>query len=222
MVYILGIDDAGRGPVIGSMFLAGVLMTKNQEVFLKGEGVKDSKLLSHHQRIKLAKVIKENSLKNKVVESSAKQIDESIITGINLNTLEAKKSADIINSLNNKKDKIKVIIDCPSVNTSAWKNKLMEFIKNLENLDIICEHKADLNYPSVSAASILAKVAREENVEKIKKELKIDFGSGYPADPITVKFLKERGLKYQKYSIIRETWQTWKKLISESGQKKLF
>jgi len=219
---ILGIDDAGRGPVLGSMFLAGALMTGENEKFLKSQDVKDSKLLSHNKRIRLAKLIKEKSVYYKVVGSTPQEIDNSIRSGTNLNTLEAKKAASIINSLNNKKGRIWVIIDCPSVNTSAWKDNLLEFVENPENLKITCEHKADFKYPAVSAASILAKVAREDNIMKIKERIKADFGSGYPADPITQKFLKERGHKFLKYGIIRQTWQTWKNLVGEKGQKKLF
>ena len=85
--------------------------------------------------------------------------------------------------------------------------------------DGFCE---DRNYPAVSAASILAKVSRESNVGEIKQKIKVDFGSGYPADPMTIKFLKERGNKYLKYNIIRESWKTWKNLSTQQNQKKLF
>ena len=108
---ICGIDDAGRGPVIGPMILAGVLMTKEQEKHLKGEGVADSKLLEHSTRMKLEKTIKENSLKSHVAISQANEIDSSILSGTNLNTLEAKEAAHIINEINQgkfTKEKIKV------------------------------------------------------------------------------------------------------------------
>jgi len=220
--YFLGIDDAGRGPVIGSMFLAGVLATEEQEKLLKSQGAKDSKMLLHTTRIKLAEIIRENSLAHFVIESIPEEIDSFVESGTNLNTLEAKKAADIINKINNKKDKITVVVDCPSTNTKAWREKMITFIEHPENLDIKCEHKADVNHVSVSAASILAKVAREENVAQLKKDLKVDFGSGYPADPITKEFLVERGAKYLKYKIIRETWQTWKDIGKKAGQNKLF
>ena len=219
--YIIGVDDAGRGPVIGSMFLAGVLVNRAQESFLKKEGVKDSKLLSHHQRIRLSKLIKENSISRHVVKATPEEIDSFVASGL-LNTLEAQKMAEVINMLNNKEDAIQVIVDCPSTNIVAWTNKLIGFITHPDNLRIRCEHKADLNYPAVSAASILAKVAREEEVEKLKKDLKIEFGSGYPADPETQKFLKERGHRYLKHHIIRETWQTWQDLKARAEQSKLF
>ena len=170
MTLILGIDVAGRGPLIGPMILAGVLVTQEQDKILRSKGAVDSKSITHKVRMLVAKEIESNSLGYNVQLSSPEEIDKSILSGVNLNTLEAMKAANIINALNNKKDKIKVIVDCPSVNTKSWRSKLLEFIDNKDNLDVHCEHKADVNHPSVSAASILAKVRREEEVELIKKK----------------------------------------------------
>ena len=217
-MLLLGIDDAGRGPLIGPMILAGVLIEKKEENKLKALGTKDSKLLLHTQRMKVAKEIEKTAISHKVLLSTPEDIDDAVTT-VNLNTLEAIKSAEIINSLNNKKQKIKVVVDCPSVNTLAWKNKLLTFIKNPENLDIYCEHKADFNHPVVSAASILAKVRREEEVEKIKKQYG-NIGSGYPSDPVTKEFLKEYGKKLQDSGIFRKSWATWKALFPEDKKQK--
>lgn len=226
MTLLLGIDDAGRGPLIGPMILAGVLMTKEQEKHLKSEGVADSKLLEHPTRIKLSKSIKENSLKHHVVLSTPNEIDSSILSGTNLNTLEAKKAAEIINNINipkYQKEKIKVIIDCPSVNTKAWKLTLEKFISHKDNLDIHCEHKADFNHPSVSAASILAKCVREEEMIKLKKQYSKygNIGSGYPSDPTTKEFLKKHGKSLKDSGIFRKTWATWKTVFPEAKQSTL-
>ncbi len=221
-MYLLGIDDAGRGPILGPMYLAGVLIKSTDEIKLKDLGAKDSKLLIHSQRIKIAAEIEKIS-KYHVEESTPAQIDEAVET-INLNTLEAKKAAEIINKLNNKKDKIKVIVDCPSVNTLAWKNKMVSFIDHKDNLTILCEHKADFNHPVVGAASILAKVSRENAVDKLKKQFG-NIGSGYPSDPVTIEFIKSRGLDLAETGIVRQSWATWKKLFPSAGksnQRKLF
>src|SRR3989344_2874246 len=138
------------------MFLSGVLINQEDEKKLKELGARDSKLIQHAERIRLALEIHKIIIASHIAESSPKEIDEAVET-INLNTLEAKKAAEIINILNNPKEKIKVIVDCPSVNTVAWKKTLVKFIKNPANLEIHCEHKADFNYPVVGAASILAK-----------------------------------------------------------------
>ena len=222
---IIGIDDAGRGPVIGSMFLAGVLVTREQEIFLKGQNVKDSKLLLHPARIRLSRLIEENSIAHKVVEASPEEIDSAVKTS-SLNILEARKMAEVIDFLKeeagSENDKINVIVDCPSVNIPAWTETLASFVKNIKNTCIKCEHKADVNHISVSAASILAKVAREENVEKIKKEIGIDFGSGYPADPKTKAFLDKHWEKFENSGLIRKSWETWNTLMKKKGQKQLF
>ena len=228
MTLILGIDDAGRGPVIGPMILAGVLLTKEQEKTIKRAGAADSKLLFHSQRIKISKIIKQNSLSNKVIKVFPEEIDKTLKSAnTNLNKLEAQKSAQIINALNkgkNSKERIQVIIDCPSVNTNAWKNLLTKYITNISNLTIICEHKADFKYASVSAASILAKVAREEEMDKIREEYKEygNVGSGYPSDTVTQSFLKDNGLKLHNRGIFRKTWSTYKNLFPDKKQAKLF
>ncbi len=219
-MLVIGIDDAGRGPLIGPMILAGVLLDKNTETALKKYRIRDSKLIQHKERIKLAKIIKESSIAFHIVKTNPEEIDSSIKKGTNLNTLEAIKTAEIINELNNKKQKIKVIIDCPSTNIQAWKKTLLHFIESKDNLTIICEHKADVNHLSVSAASIIAKVTREEEIEKLKKQYG-DFGSGYPSDPKTQEYLKSKGKEFSHIGIFRKSWQTWKALYPEKEQTTL-
>ena len=69
-MYLIGIDDAGRGPILGPMFLAGVLIKSTDEKVLKELGAKDSKLLTHPQRIAIAEQIKKNSISIEIAESS--------------------------------------------------------------------------------------------------------------------------------------------------------
>jgi len=220
-MLILGIDDAGRGPLIGPMILAGVLIDGKQEQSLRRNHIRDSKTIPvNSHRIKLSDFIKLNSHTYKILKTYPEEIDFALHTGTNLNTLEAIKTAEIINEINQKNfqnKKIKVIIDCPSNNVFAWRKTLLGFIKNLENLEIHCEHKADANHISVAAASILAKVTREEEIEKIRKKYG-EVGSGYPADPITKKFLKDHGKEFSNEGIFRKSWSTWKNLFPEKEQ----
>ena len=117
MVKIIGIDDAGRGPVIGPMVLAGVLIDEFDNSKLKEMGVKDSKLLSIRNRKRVRDKIVED-YKHHLEISEPREIDESS----NLNYLEAVKAAMIINKLVSGLDeKVKVVLDCPSTNLSAWK-----------------------------------------------------------------------------------------------------
>jgi len=220
-MLILGIDDAGRGPLIGPMVLAGVLIPEELEAEFKQQGIKDSKMLTPKNREHLAQNIKTQSLKYEIMQVEPEDIDTSLTTGTNLNDVEAIECAKIINKLNSGKEKIKVIIDCPSTNIKSWIEYVKTCVINKENLEIIGEHKADVNHPCVSAASILAKTHRDAEIEKLKKKLGVDFGSGYPSDPLTCKFLKEYGKKHEHDGIFRKTWSTWKTACSSKKQKKL-
>jgi ribonuclease HII len=203
------------------MILAGVLIDKNSESALKKIGVRDSKTVLHSSRVKMSETIKNSVLSYHVVKSIPSEIDKAINDKINLNTLEAMKAAAIVNELNSGKEKIKVIVDCPSVNTKKWREKMLEFVDKKENLEVLCEHKADEKYVSVSAASILAKVVREEEVSKIKKEYG-EIGSGYPADPITKEFLDKKGKELRNSGIFRKSWSTWKNKFPGDKQSSLF
>jgi len=215
MTLTIGIDDAGRGPIIGPMILSGVLVDENSIKALENKGIKDSKQLIHSTRIQLAELIKSSVLNYKTLITTPKEIDSALRSDkLNLNTLEAMKMAQIINELNTEKEKITVIIDCPSINTVKFKQTLLEYVEHPENLDIKCEHKADVNHIEVSAASILAKVQREESVSQIKEKYP-DIGSGYPSDPTTKSFLKSHGSKHRDSGIFRKTWKTWTNLFPE-------
>jgi len=220
---VLGIDDAGRGPVIGPMILAGVLLEKKDEAELKKLGVKDSKQLSPRRREFLAQEIKKLAKDYHIVKVSASEIDSLMAKKINLNKIEAIKAAEIINELTKNFEKnldyIEIIIDCPSVNIKAWQDYLLQHIKK-EKIKIRCEHKADVKYVVVSAASILAKTTRDAELEKIKQQYKIECGSGYPSDPLCIKFLKTPEAKeLAKKGLVRKSWQTWKE--KKQKQKKL-
>ena len=98
-------------------------------------------------------------------------------------------------------------------NKKAFTNYLNKKLK--VKTDLLCEHKADFLYPEVSSASILAKCSREEEVLLLKKKLGKDFGSGYPSDPKTKKFLKENWNKHQE--IFRHSWSSY--LVYSDGKK---
>ena len=220
MALIIGIDDAGRGPVLGPMILAGVLIEEKDNETLKTWGAKDSKLLTPKRR----KEIKENIINQfpyHIEISQPKEIDESS----NLNYTEAIKAAMIVNKLTeNLNEKVSVIIDCPSVNLQAWQADVQKLLDKPEIVSLSCEHKEDFNHPSVSAASIIAKEKREDEVTRLKQELDINFGSGYPADPKTKEFIAENFDNPKYKELIRFSWNTVKKLVkaADENQKKLF
>lgn len=221
-MLILGIDDAGRGPVIGPMILAGCLIDSKHDRELKNLGVKDSKQLTQKRREFLEEKIKNLAQSFEIVLVSPSEIDESVNNDNNLNSLEAIKMAEVVNKLNKGKDKIKVIVDCPSVSIEKWKDFFKTKIDNLSNLEISCEHKADQNYVAVSAASILAKCAREKEMEKLKEKYGKEIGSGYPSDPQTCSFLNKNIKSHSNKGIFRKSWKTWQEACSKTKQQKLF
>ena len=220
----LGIDDAARGPLIGPMTMSGVLIDSETEKEFKQQGVKDSKQLTSMRREILAEVVKAKALAYEILVVHPNEIDSSINSGTNLNTLEAMKAAEIVNKISVRVkglEKIRVVVDCPSPNIPAWTETLKSYVKNPGKFEFVVEHKADVNHIACSAASVIGKSEREKQIAEIKKKLGIEFGSGYPSDPVTCKFLREHSKKYQKDGIFRETWQTWKDNCSRSKQKKL-
>ena len=218
----LGIDDAGRGPVIGPMVLAGCLINEKTEKKLKKLGVKDSKMLTAKRREFLAEQIKKEAELFEVVLAYPPEIEEGNHKGIDLNKVEAIKTAAIINKINKGFNKLQVIIDCPSVGIIKWLDYLKTKIHNLSNLEFICEHKADKNHVAVSAASILAKSMREKEMDILKEKYGKEIGSGYCSDPITCKFLEKYAKKHEKDGLFRRTWTTWKKACANLSQRKLF
>ena len=194
--------------------MAGVVIEEKDEVKLKNIGVKDSKLLTPQQRNQLFEKIIAIVKEFEIIILQPKVIDTCLNDpNHNLNWLEADTSAKIINKLNPDK----AILDCPSNNIKSYREYVKKQLNN-NNIDLIAEHKADLNYTIVGAASILAKVTRDQEIEKLKRKIKIDFGSGYPSDPKTVAFLKEN---YNKYDIFRKTWSSYKKIAEAKNTSTL-
>ena len=213
---ICGIDEAGRGPLIGPLVMCGVLIGEKDEAKLKAIGVKDSKLLLPEKREELFEKIKDIVKGFELIEIQPEEIDNAVNGkgGLNLNRLEARKSAEIINALNPEK----AIIDAPSNNIEVYKGYFSKFVKN-KKIKLVFEHKADFNYPVVAAASVLAKVTRDRAIESIKKKIRKDFGSGYMSDPKTVKFLEENIGRYPE--LFRKSWMPYMEMKGKKMPSKL-
>ena len=214
MVIIAGLDDAGRGPIIGPMVLAGVSIDEADLPKLEALDIKDSKLLTQKKREFLYEKIRKVVKDYKIILVQPEEIDDALKSpNLNLNWLEAIKFAQIINYLNPDK----AIVDCPSPNIKSYSNYLMMLLKN-KNIKLMCEHKADFNHKICGAASILAKCAREEEVKKLKKKYG-EIGSGYMADKVTKKFFDENFEKHPE--IFRKTWAPYSDHVNNKSQKKL-
>jgi ribonuclease HII len=222
---LLGIDDSGRGPLVGPMILAGCLITEETEKEFRRLGVKDSKQLTRKRRAFLESIIKEKAVAFSIQVIHASEIDNKNHEGVNLNDVEAEMASKIINEINKAPNannrKIKVVLDCPSTNRLKWRDTVRLNVDNLSNLEIVCEHKADRNHVSVSAASILAKEERERQMAILKEKYGDDIGSGYSSDPKTKKFLEKNIKKLDNHGIFRKSWKTWRTANQDSSQKKL-
>ena len=213
MTLLCGIDESARGPVIGPLIIAGVLLNKSKEDAFREQGIKDSKLLTQPQRVKLAEFIKREADDYFIITVPVEEIDAAVeSTSTNLNWLEADKSVEIINKL----DPDVAILDCPSTVPKKYEAYVRQRID--KDIKLVVEHKADLNYVACAAASILAKCLREELVQKLKEEFG-NIGSGYPSDPTTQRFLREKWNKFPE--LFRKSWASWKKVAEAKKQKGL-
>jgi ribonuclease HII len=214
MKTILGIDEAGRGSVIGPLVVAGVMIDEKDHDALKRLGVKDSKMLTPEQREKLYPLIKKIAKDYVALHVSAKEIDE-LRKVKNLNIIEAERMAQIIKALGADK----AYVDAPQVSTDKFKAVLMSMAKN--HTQIIAENKADVKYPVCSAASIIAKVERDREVEEIKKIVGFDFGVGYSHDARSIEFVKKALNEGKFLEYIRHSWATVEDIKSKKEQRSL-
>jgi len=181
-----GIDEAGRGAVIGPMVIAGVAIEKNKQRLLKSIGVKDSKELSPQKREELYKEIETVARNVVVIKIPACMITSYQSKKINLDRIEAMKMADIVKMLGAKK----VYIDSIEQNSEKFEKMIREYLKENDS-ELIVKNYLDESIPVVSAASIIAKVERDKEIEEIKKQVNFDFGVGYPHDEKTIKFIEK-------------------------------
>lgn len=212
MGSIIGIDEAGRGPVLGPMVIAGVrLPSETESEQLRILGVRDSKKCTPKRREYLSfEVRKRHEFSIKSI--SAEQIDDDRKKQT-LNELEGEWFAEVINRLKPDFDTT-IIVDSADANELTFKRYIESKIDI--KCKIISKHKADEQYPVVAAASIVAKVERDAQVKRIANELNVELGSGYPTDPITIHFL-EKWIK-EKGNLpphTRHSWKTAQRLLDD-------
>lgn len=207
-MLVCGVDDAGRGSVLGPLVIAGIsIEQKNIKQLLK-IGVKDSKQLSPQLREKLYEQILSLVEGYHVAKIPPKTIDKSVSNNL-LNQLEANYMAKVIKKLQANSS----YVDSCDVNSKRFGL----YISNLAKTGkIISSHHADRKYPVVSAASIIAKVNRDREIEKLRKNHAL--GSGYPSDPKTMKFIKEWVSQNRDVPVfVRKSWKPVKILLGVSS-----
>jgi ribonuclease HII len=219
-MLVAGVDEAGRGCVIGPLVVAGVAVKAENLRLLTELGVKDSKLLTAKKREEMYPEIVKITESHHIIKVLPFQIDKAVLsirTLHKLNRLEAQTMAKIIEAL--KPDE--AYVDAADVLEHRFGNHIRECLTIKTR--IIAQHKADRTFPVVSAASIIAKVERDKEIANLKVEYG-DFGSGYLTDNKTMVFLKRVLYEKGDYpSCVRKSWKPAQKARSEQGmlQKKL-
>ena len=201
---ILGVDEAGRGSVLGPMVIAGVIVPEKMEKILERMGVKDSKRLTPNRRTILSRKLKK-MFEYEIVVITAREIDELRANGVNLNEIEKNAMESIIIKLKPEK----AIVDAVDVKAERFQDNL----RKDTGFNVFAEHKADDKYIEVSAASIIAKAERDAQIAEINKEFikSGGIGSGYPSDPTTKKFLTN--YTYDEMpDFVRRSWATVAKM----------
>lgn len=203
---LCGIDEAGRGAIIGPLVVAGVVFKRDAVDELLELGVKDSKALTPAKRSQLAAVITDRAVRVTTLELSPGEIDRVVTNGRRnrkLNYAEAGVMARVIDHL----DPDTVYVDACDVNEDRYSSMIFGFMKR--HAKVYSFHHADRTNVFVSAASIIAKVSRDQRISRLQ-DIYGDFGSGYPSDRTTLKFLN-KWVKEKKSipNFARHSWSTW-------------
>ena len=201
---ICGVDEAGKGPVMGPLVVAAVVVDNAKEI--ENLGIRDSKLLTKTKRNELAKIIKEKF--TFAVEIIDPRIVDKYRRRNKLNDLNREAFGKLISKL----DPNIAYVDAADVNEQRFGEQIKLSLTNKKNTDIISMHKADTKILVVAAASIIAKETREQEIHKLKDKIG-DFGSGYPSDEKTIKFLKSFYSDNNKWPTgTRKSWKTLERI----------
>lgn len=175
-----GVDEAGRGPVLGPLVVAGVLV--EDEATLRALGVKDSKQLSPAAREALYPKILERA--RVAVRVLTNHDLDARMASATLNAIEVEVFADVLEELTPRT----AFLDAADVVAERFGASVLARLPSA--CHVVSEHKADARYPCVAAASVVAKVVRDREIAKISLDLGVDVGSGYSHDPVTRAFLE--------------------------------
>ncbi|MFH1448229.1 MAG: ribonuclease HII [Candidatus Micrarchaeota archaeon] len=202
---IAGADEAGRGCLIGPLVIAISSIEKLKEFEIQRLGARDSKTLSPAARERLYEQLKQ-ICRFEIIRITAQELN-SLMGKYSLNEIEAMKIAEAVKG----KEFSILYVDSPDSQEERFEQRILS--RGVKNIKIVSSHRADSKYPIVSSASIAAKVERDAEIERIKKELGYDFNSGYTSDPITMEYVKENIHSKELRKYLRTRWETFKRLI---------
>ncbi len=197
---VVGVDEAGRGSLVGDMFVAAVAVARDRVHLLPALGVRDSKSLSRERRALLVPRILEVADAVVVCRVVPEEIDRE-----NLNDLEVEAIERIARQLKARDLAIGELV----VDEVAGRAKDIEVAihRYYPEARVAVVPRADRDYPAVAAASIVAKFLRDKHVELLGRVYG-EIGSGYPSDPRTLEWLRRVKSSGKLPSCVRRSWRT--------------
>ncbi|RLM45013.1 ribonuclease HII [Haloarcula sp. Atlit-47R] len=205
-----GVDEAGKGPVLGSMFAAAV----RADPAVLPDGVGDSKDIRPERRERLAEEIRELADAVGVAEIPVERIDAD---GTDMNTLTVEGQAAALSEV--ARDDLSGMVDAGDTDAVRFGHRVAEAVG--ADVTVRAEHGADETDPVVGAASIIAKVARDTHVADLAGEYG-DVGSGYPSDPTTRAFLADYVERHGELpACARRSWSTCDDVLAAAEQASL-
>ena len=213
-ILVGGVDEAGRGSIIGPLVVAGVSIRETKMAELSEMGVRDSKVLKPKVRIQLFKEIMK--VADSVCIRKVKPIEVDCSVSVRgLNRLEAKVMAAVINNIGADE----VYVDCCDVNQARYREYIEQHLDCRPKVHSM--HHADAINVVVAAASIIAKITRDQEVQHIRSRYR-SIGSGYPADERTMRFIRRwvaRNGTAPEFA--RKSWRPLRVLLEQAAQCKL-
>jgi ribonuclease HII len=199
--FIGGVDEAGRGSVIGPLVVAGISIGENGISLLHELGIRDSKTLTPSTRESLFESIVQLSSSLYISKLTCYEVDSyAFLNG--LNELEAMAMAEVINNIHADT----IYVDACDINLKRYKKKIKKYLLTPKP-NICCLHHADSLNVVVSAASIVAKIIRDNEIRRIRENYH-DIGSGYPSDKRTMIFIKNWVTRYKSAPYFaRKSWK---------------
>lgn len=209
-----GVDEAGRGSILGPLIVAGVSVKESKILRLKELGVRDSKLLTAKARERLFDEIIGISDHHHIHVIKSTEVDASVLLK-GLNKLEAKAMAHVISHINAGE----IYVDCCDTNPERYRDHIASHLDVAPKIHSM--HHADRINVVVSAASIIAKITRDKEIQKIRKRYR-DIGSGYPSDERTMLFIKNWiDVRKRPPAFARKSWKPLRMMMAEIEQRTL-
>jgi|TARA_Y100000994_G_scaffold243471_2_gene241877 ribonuclease HII len=213
-MQIVGVDEAGRGPVLGPLVVGLLSIPVSDEAILIEQDISDSKHHSAKKRFEQYEwIVQQSKERNWYVDTiicPPNKIDNAVYSE-GLNLLEVDLFASILNRHNTEiTAPCSIMLDACDVNEQRFTNRITERMRDWprEGSTINSEHKADANHRIVGGASIVAKVVRDRIMEQLQEELGFRIGSGYPSDPNTVAALPNLIGPDEIHPDVRWSWAT--------------